>query len=205
MIGNVVGTTGVITNYCNGENGSGNVCANAFTATNNNALGLGYGNSPVGNDANTRATAMMWGNADSATGFTSPRFNCAEVPQFPTQGAATSSMYAVQFPYLNPCPASDTLPASFYYSSKPSWWPSSKPWPLIGPDVTGGNVSGVNGMVYTNPAEDCFVNVMGGNVNGEGAALSFNEASCYTTSGTGSQTPNPPTGVSGNPVVVPPQ
>jgi hypothetical protein len=148
---------------------------------------------------------MLWGNADPVTGYGSPRFNCSEVPQFPAQGEATSSMYLVQFPYLNPCPASKTLPASFYHSSKPNWWPSTKPWPIIGPDVTGGNVSGVDGLAYTNPAEDCYLNVMGGNPNGEEAILSFNEASCYSTSGTESQTPNPPTGVSGNAAPTTPQ
>jgi hypothetical protein len=196
LIGNVLGTPGVITHYCNGGTG----CSGAFTANNSNALGVGYGNGAVGNDANTVSTIMLWGNADSGTGFTTPRFNCSEVPQFPAQGAATGSMYGVQFPYLNPCPASDTLPASFYYSAKPSWWPSSKPWPIIGPDVTGGNVSGVNGMVYTNPAEDCYLNTMGGNPNGEETLLSFNEATCYGTGGSGSQSPNPPTGVSGSAV-----
>jgi hypothetical protein len=201
LIGNIIGTSGVITNYCNGGTGSGDVCANAFTATNNNAIGLGYGNGAVGNDTNTQSTAMLWGNSDSATGFSSPRFNCSEVPQFPASGTATSSIYGVQFPYLNPCPSSETLPASFYYSSKPFWWPSTKPWPIIGPDVTGGNVSGVNGLVFTNPAEDCYL-TMGGNTNGTGAVLSFNEASCYGTgsAGSGSQKPSPPTGLTATPV-----
>jgi hypothetical protein len=195
LIGNVLGTSGRTTTYCNGTTS----CTGGYTANNTNVLGVGYGNT-VSNDANTVATIMLWGNADPVTGYGSPRFNCSEVPLFPAQGAATSSMYGVQFPYLNPCPASQTLPASFYYSSKPSWWPSGKPWPIIGPDVTGGNVSGVGGLAYTNPAEDCYLNVMGGNVDGTSGALSFNESSCYSTSGSGSQSPNPPTGVSGSAV-----
>jgi hypothetical protein len=201
FVGNVLGTPGTNKTYCNGTT----ACSGGFTNTNANVYNIGvpdYGSS-IPNDPNTVSTVMLWGNADSATGFTSPRFNCSEVPQFPAQGAATGSIYAVQFPYLSPCPASDTLPASFYYSAKPSWWPSSKPWPIIGPDVVGGNVSGLSGLVYTNPAEDCYLNVMGGNADGEGPVLSFNEASCYTTTGTGSQSPNPPTGVSGKPVTTP--
>jgi hypothetical protein len=195
LIGNVLGTSGHTTTYCNGTTS----CTGGYTANNTNVLGVGYGNT-VSNDANTVATIMLWGNADPVTGYGSPRFNCSEVPLFPAQGAATSSMYGVQFPYLNPCPASQTLPASFYYSSKPSWWPSGKPWPIIGPDVTGGNVSGVGGLAYTNPAEDCYLNVMGGSVDGTSGVLSFNESSCYSTSGSGSQSPNPPTGVSGSAV-----
>ena len=35
-----------------------------------------------------------------------------------------------------------TLPASLYYASKPTWWPSSIPFPVIGPDC-----SPVNGII----------------------------------------------------------
>ena len=191
LIGNVLGTTGVIKTYCNGSTS----CSGGSTANNTNALGVGYGNGGVPSDANTVATIMLWGNADSATGFSSPRFNCSEVPQFPAADTATSSMYGVQFPYGNPCPSSKTLPASFYYSDKPSWWPIGKPWPIIGPDVTGGNVSAASGLVYTNPAEDCYLN-LGGNSTGSGPLLSFNESTCYSGSsgGTGTQ-PAAPTGL----------
>ncbi len=201
MIGNVLGTTGITKTYCNGTTS----CSGGYTANNTNVLGVGYGNT-VSNDPNTVATVMLWGNADSATGFGSPRFNCSEVPQFPAQGTATSSIYGVQFPYLNPCPSSETLPASFYYSSTPSWWPSGKPWPIIGPDVTGGNVSGVSGEVYTNPAEDCYLNVLGGTASGTSGVLSFNETTCYGTGssggGTGSQAPAAPTSVNATPVPI---
>jgi len=193
-IGNVLGTPGTNKTYCNG----GSSCTSAFTDTNTNVFGIGYPDygSSIPNDPNAVSTVMLWGNADSATGFGSPRFNCSEVPQFPAQGAATSSIYGVQFPYLNPCPSSDALPASFYYSSKPSWWPSTKPWPIIGPDVSGGNVSGVGGLVFTNPAEDCYTS-MGGSLNGSGSALSFNEATCYSSGGgSGGNQPTPPTGLS---------
>ena len=78
------------------------------------------------------------------------------------------------FLYGNGCPASNELPTSFYYSSTPSWWPSGKPWPPIGPDVSGGNVSGVNGEVNTIPAEDCYLNTMKGSPNGSGGPYSFN-------------------------------
>jgi hypothetical protein len=191
LIGNILGTTGVNTTY------------NTGSANNSNVLGIGYGNGAVPDDANVAATTMLWGNADSATGFDSPRFNCAaggvssssEVPTFPPYGTATSSIVAVHFPYGNGCPASETLPASFYYSSTPSWWPSSKPWPPIGPDVAAGNVSGVDGHVYTTPAEDCYLNTMHGASNGSAGPYSFNESSCYVNSGSGNPTPTPPTGL----------
>jgi hypothetical protein len=62
--------------------------------------------------------------------------------------------------------------SSWYYSSKPSFL-GSKPWPLIGPDVTGGNLSGTSGLVNTNPAFDCYWN------GGSHANQPFNPASCY--------------------------
>lgn len=197
-IGNVLGTTGVNTSYCN----STTSCSAGTTATNNNVLGVGYGNGGVPDDPNVVRTTMLWGNADSATGFGSPRFNCApggvgsssEVPTFPAYGAITSSIVAVQFPLGNSCPASHALPASFYYSGMPYWWPSGKPWPPIGPDVTGGNVSGVNGYVYTIPAEDCYLSTMGGAPNGTGGPYSFNASACYMT--LGNPAVNPPSGLS---------
>lgn len=166
IIGNVLGTTGVNTVYESSSN-------------NNPAVRLGLGNGTVPPDPNVKVTAMLWGNCDSGTGFGSCRFNASEVP---------SGLSGAQGPFANPVPASQTLPASFYHSSKPAWWPSSKPWPAIGPDVTGGNIAGVGGHAYTNPAQDCYTNVMGGTANGTGAALTFNEASCYSTN-----QPAPPT------------
>jgi hypothetical protein len=120
--------------------------------------------------------------------------------------------------YTNSVPSSTTLPESFIYTSKPSWWPSGKAWPSIGPDVTGGNVGQCSGGTYaysevtqsqssqcstgggswsaisyviSNPAMDCYFNVMGGVPNGTGSPLSFNASSCYS-SGTVSNPNLPP-------------
>jgi hypothetical protein len=68
-----------------------------------------------------------------------------------------------------------TLPASLYLSSKPSWW-GTGPFPAIGPDVTGGVGPGAHTNVI--PAENCFVNVMGGST-GAGSPLSFNASTCF--------------------------
>lgn len=76
-----------------------------------------------------------------------------------------------------------TLPASFYLSAKPSWWGSSLGWPAIGPDVTGG--SGLGGHAALIPAENCYNNVMGG-TDGRGSPLAFNAISCYGASGNAS-------------------
>lgn len=179
IIGNVLGTTGVQTTYqLNG------------TQANHSVYIFGGGlNAP---DPNVLATSMRWGNVDDVTGFTTPRFcgnssdtgwstTCAhtsEIPASPTNSAQIP--YEVPVPSLGDTGAGQSpMPASFYYSSKPSWWPGGKPWPPIGPDVSSGNVSGVGGHVYTIPAEDCYLNVMGGAANGTGGPYSFNAKTCY--------------------------
>jgi hypothetical protein len=82
-----------------------------------------------------------------------------------------------------------TLPASFYLSSKPSWW-GSMPFPATGPDVSGG--TGPGGHSYGNPAQSCYFSVMGGSDGGAGSPLTFNANTCY---GSGAQAPPAPTGL----------
>jgi hypothetical protein len=168
-IGNVLGTTGTNTVYMNGS-------------PTNSVYRIGGGNGSVPSDPNVAATLMLWGNCDSASGFGACRFVSSEVP---------SALSGTQAPFTNPVPASNALPASFYHASKPSWWPAGKAWPAIGPDVSGGNISGVSGHAYTIPAQDCYLNVMGGLADGTGPVLSFNATRCYgQTSSTGPQPPS---------------
>jgi hypothetical protein len=192
IIGNVLGTSGVNTSY---------MPSSACSAC---VYDLGFGLDGIASDPNVQQTVMLWGNADSATGFGSPRFNCNEV----LEGTTFPNLAVSQAFQINPCPAVETLPASFYYSSKPSWWPSSKTWPIVGPDISGGNLliatsgayarslvtdstqcggcstsTAVSGLANSNPAMDCYLS-LGGLPNGSGPVLSnFNEASCYASSG----------------------
>ncbi len=69
-----------------------------------------------------------------------------------------------------------TLPSSFYLTSRPAWW-GSMPFPATGPDVTGG--SGPGGHSYGNPARACFLNVMHGTDGGAGGPYTFNASTCY--------------------------
>jgi hypothetical protein len=177
LVGNVLGTSGVNTGYTSGE-----FPIYAFGGGNSE------GSVTVGTDPNVGTTVMLWGNYDTSNG--AARFVSSEVP---------SSLSGAQAPYANPVPGSESLPPSFSYSSQPSWWPSGKAWPPIGPDVSGGNISGVGGHAYTIPAQDCFTNVMGGSANGTGAVLSFNENDCYSAGGSANPPPAqpaPPTGLS---------
>jgi hypothetical protein len=92
--------------------------------------------------------------------------------------ASENASAAPGFPGLsNP---SQTLPASFYLKAKPSWW-GVMPWPAIGPDVTGGDVASLVGHAYSTPAASCFLDVMGGSVDGSSGLLSFNANKCYTS------------------------
>ena len=124
----------------------------------------------VANDSIVATSAMRWGNYDTVNAAN--RFNCSEVP-------------TAEPNFPNACPASQTLPASFFYSAKPAWWPGSKPWPAIGPDVSGGSIAGLNGHAYTIPAVDCYNSVSGSFAN-------FNAATCYPSISSG-----PTTGVQG--------
>ena len=79
------------------------------------------------------STLMRWGNYDvvnKATQWNSTEASPAAVAFI--NANFTSSYFSS---------LAHTLPASLYYSSKPSWWPSGKNWPPTGPDVTTGNVS----------------------------------------------------------------
>jgi hypothetical protein len=69
-----------------------------------------------GLDAKVAATLMRWGNFDYQNN--AARWEASELPQ----GVAV--------------PATQTLPVSLRYSSKPSWWPQNIVWPPIGPDKT---------------------------------------------------------------------
>lgn len=170
IIGNVLGQSGVQTGYTTGAQPIYSI-----------GQGDTEGGVTVPNDPLVAATLMRWGNYDTVN--SSAQWNSSEVP-------STISLYG------NTVPSSNALPASFYLSARPNWWPSSKPFPPIGPDVTGGNVAGVGGHAYTIPAEDCYLNFMKGPANGTGGVLSFNASSCY---GQADPAPDAPTNLTATP------
>ncbi len=161
-IGNVLGRTGYYDTYesIQGDSDTG-------------IYGLGGPYLSATSDSNVSRTFMRWGNYDTVTG--TARFVNAEVPS----GIAN---------YANPLPASQTLPASLYLSSKPSWWNSrsgAPPYPAVGPDVTGGNISGYAGHAFKIPARLCFESLSSDPAY---AALNppvktFNANTCYAASG----------------------
>lgn len=159
----------------------------------------GTAGGPIPIDTNVAATVMRWGNWDTFNAAT--QWNTAEVPSgisvFPNAVPTTT------------CTSSLSCPASFVFSSRPSWWSSSIPFPAIGPDVSSGNVgqvagtlnvsghqsgtAAINGTSYAGdttstawaghinavPAMNCFLNVLGGLPDGTGSAVAFDANTCF--------------------------
>jgi hypothetical protein len=187
-IGNVAGSSG----YSDYE-------STLNTSNDNSIFNLGWnGNNsgtPVTTDTNVKRTLLRWGNWDqfastNRTGTndqTGTRFVSAEVPSGITN-------------FSNPVPASQVLPASFYLTSKPSWF-GTVPFPAIGPDVTSGNAPNTasaptGGHANLIPAAVCF----NGLANDPAYSSSnpriktFSASACYAGGTSGTQ-PVPPTGL----------
>jgi len=109
-------------------------------------------------DAKVTSTLLRWGNYDYFNRAT--RWESSEIP------AGVS------------VPGDHVIPASYYYTSRPSWFPTGVAWPPIGPDVTGANGGGngtsdTSGHVNKIPAQLCWESrglVTGG---------TFNASACY--------------------------
>jgi hypothetical protein len=173
VIGNVLGDGVTQKVYeCNASTTSAGNCGSGEDASIyvTGWSGNGGSKNSMPNDPKVGSTMMRWGNWDTVNNAT--RFNAAEVPS----GIS---------PYANAVPSSQALPASFYRSSRPSWW-GNMPWPAIGPDVSGGDVSGTGGHVYKIPARLCYENTS--KTNG---VLNFNANNCYA----GLPRPKPPTAI----------
>jgi hypothetical protein len=187
-IGNVLGTPGYHTVY------------RSDASVSNAVMLVGEGNGNAPHDALVDASVLLWGNYDTVTGAV--RWDVTEVP-------TGAPVYPNAVPTLgNVAAGQGPLPASFYLTSKPSWF-GSIPFPPIGPDVTGGNigqcggtfnVSGqYNGLPATSnaqcgnhgittawgghanaiPAMYCYLVVMGGTPDGKNPPTNFDPNACY--------------------------
>lgn len=214
FVGNVLGQPGYHTNYQSyATSRLGGVNA---SLENTSIYSLGWG----GTDANctqdpgigstacdplTYSTSMRWGNYDVVTNGVKWDATEASPGAVPYVNSNFTSSYFSSLAH--------TLPASLYYSSKPSWWPSSVAWPPIGPDVTGGNLgicsgtyagaqatasgqctggslsSAWAGHANSIPAQDCYLNVMHGPPDGTGGVLNFDANTCYASSSTPAVSP----------------
>jgi len=165
VVGNVLGTSGYHTvyEYSQGVGTTGLPDKSIYLLGWSGVLGTITGSMPY--DPLVASTLLRWGNYDYATNQV--RWSSAEIPAG------------------NAVPATQTLPASFYLSSKPSWW-GTMPWPPIGPDVTGGQDP--SGHAYDNPAQACHKNTP----KDSSGILIFNADQCYRKT----PAPSPPANVS---------
>lgn len=117
---------------------------------------------PVGQssypDVNVRSTLLRWGNYDFY--HKAVRWEPSEIPT----GLRV--------------PSSQSLPDSYVYTRRPSWWPSTVAWPPIGPDVSATTRGGVgtldaSGHANKTPSQLCFEtrNLISGGT--------FNASACY--------------------------
>ena len=206
IVGNVIGKPGFASVY-QGTDTTSNTTGEIYD--------LGWGDG-VTNDTtapSVASTLLRWGNWDAKTNAvrwcgnssdTGWSTTCSSTSEIPT----AIGTYQSAVPTLGDTGAGQSaMPASFAFSSKPSFIPAAKPWPLIGPDVTGGNLlvctSGtyngylvvnnsqcaggtsamaLGGMVNSIPAMDCYLNTMSGTPDGSGTTpnTNFNASSCYS-------------------------
>lgn len=170
-LGNVQGTSGYHTQYqC--YPGS---CADGDLSI--YWLGIGYP-SDIGptDDVNVKNSLFRWGNwdvvtstADSTNGDqTGTRWcgNSSNTGWAARCGSVSEVPTGIGGSYQQTIPSTEALPASLYRSSKPPFFKSSDPFPLYGPDVSGGSISNVGGHAYPNPARQCYLTVMGGTFSG---------------------------------------
>ncbi|MGD0445074.1 MAG: hypothetical protein ABSA39_14165 [Edaphobacter sp.] len=220
IVGNVLGAPGIQNQYqavatsTTGGTGAPNAGSSIYELGWADVGGIGVcGTGASGSpfcDSLVGTTLMRWGNYDTvnkAVQWNSTEASPAAVPYL--NANFTSSYFGS---------LAHTLPASLYYGSMPSWWPSTKAWPPVGPDVSTGNVGTCSGTyagyqatsssqctggtlssawashATSIPAQDCFLNVMKGPPDGTGSVLSFDASQCYTSSVT-SGTPASPTGL----------
>ena len=128
-VANVLGTPGYTTTYST----SANVNAAVYSVGN-------CGGTPP-TDALTSSTSLRWASYDNVNAAV--QFTSGEIPT----GAST---YPGNSPVFgNTGIGQSALPASLIYTSRPSWWVASIPFPAIGPDVSSGNIGQCSGAINT--------------------------------------------------------
>ena len=152
VIGNVLGTPSLHADYTTEFV--------AFPDLDIYALGKQNG---LADDALVKSSLLRWGNYDTVTNAVRWCGNSSNTG-WSTTCSSTSEVPTTGITYINgnAVPSTETLPASFYLSSAPAYWvtPYGTPaWPPIGPEVTGGNVSGYGNRVHKIPAKLCFENL----------------------------------------------
>lgn len=123
------------------------------------------------------ATLMRWGNYDVVNNAV--QWNAAEAT------TTAGSFLPANFTSGYFGSLAHTLPVSLYYTTTPNWWGPvfgvTPPFPPIGPDVTSGDMGGVNGLANRNPARLCSDGLALDVANYPATTIKlFDAATCYT-------------------------
>ena len=171
---------------------------------------------PVTNDTNVKRTLLRWGNWDMFTSSnrtgTNDQSGTRWCGSLANTGWSTACSSITEVPaaitnFSNPLPTKGdivaglgALPASFYLSSKPSWF-GNVPFPAIGPDVAGGSAPNTSstptgGHANKIPARVCYESLANDPAySGSSPAIkSFNATTCYGGGSSATQ-PTPPSGL----------
>lgn len=187
-LGNIMGTASYHTTY---------QCANATTTDDCSGADttlyvLGYSGAsgqylaPLTNDDEVKITLYRWGNWDTVTNGT--RWcGASGNTGWTTTCSSTSEVPTTEAFYPQSVPSSEDVPDSFYLSARPSaWWKvggTTPQWPPIGPDVSGGSVSGMGGHVDKIPARLCWESLSDDANYSTQLVREFNASTCYTDAG----------------------
>jgi hypothetical protein len=165
---------------------------NAYQCTNTIAIGtntfiyeLGFDNrcelGNTGYDANVKTTLMRWGNYDTVTAAVRWCGNSSSTG-WGTTCSSTSEVPTGDANFPNAVPASESIPASFYKSAKPSWF-GSVAWPPIGPDVTcaANCISNAGSHANKIPAQLCYDSTA---KDASGFLTAFDASVCYAAATT---------------------
>jgi len=135
----------------------------------------------VNNDPNVERTLYRWGNWDDVTNAVRWCGNSGNTG-WSTTCSSTSEVPTGITNYPQSVPSTETLPASFYLgSTRPAWF-GSIAYPPIGPDVSGGNISGFGGHANKIPAKACFDLMSQDSTNFSGTnVIHFLPQLCYGT------------------------
>jgi hypothetical protein len=110
------------------------VIGNILGSTSNASLGL-----PADLGTATPTSSAYTGDGSTSTIYLVDKTNVAWTSAWLTGNFDTVNakvMWNASALTANLPASTQTLPSSLYYAKKPGWWPSSTPWPWVGPDLT---------------------------------------------------------------------
>lgn len=146
-LGNVIGTPGY--------HGAYSTCGS--TSIYFAGCGIGAASPAIPADTLGKTTSVFWDTYDIVTNairlcgnslntnFASAG-NCNNV----SEAGASASTFPAFVPVVGDTAVGQAaLPASFFYTARPTWWDVSIPFPAVGPDVSSGNVGQCSGALNT--------------------------------------------------------